>query len=83
MTEDPGLSYGLPSALASRQSGQQDRGAVMGAYISSASLARVIGPFTSGPIYAHLGAAAPFLIGACVTLPAAWLVRRAAAVRLS
>ena len=68
------------SALASRQSGQQDRGAVMGAYISSASLARVIGPFTSGPIYAQLGSAAPFLVGACVTLPAAWLVRRAASL---
>lgn len=70
------------SALASRQSGPSDRGAVMGAYISSASLARVIGPFTSGPIYAWLGSAAPFLVGACVTLPAAWLIRRAAAVRL-
>ena len=65
------------SALASRQSGQHDRGAVMGAYISSSSLARVIGPFTSGPLYAQRGSAAPFLIGACVTLPAAWLVRRA------
>jgi len=36
----------------------------------------VIGPFNVGPIYALFGAAAPFLIGACVTLPAAWLVRR-------
>ncbi len=71
------------SALASRQSGQLDRGEVMGAYVSSASLARVIGPFTSGPIYAHLGSAAPFLIGACVTLPAAWLVRRTATSRFS
>jgi MFS transporter, DHA1 family, tetracycline resistance protein len=70
------------SALASRQSSQQDRGAVMGAYVSSASLARVIGPFTSGPIYALLGSAAPFLVGACITLPAAWLVRRAVAPRI-
>lgn len=70
------------SALASRQSGQHDRGAVMGAYISSSSLARVIGPFTSGPLYAQLGSAAPFLIGACVTLPAAWLVRRAGSLPL-
>jgi MFS family permease len=67
------------SALASRQSGQHDRGAVMGAYISSASLARVLGPFTSGLLYARLGTSAPFLVGACVMLPAAWLVRRAAA----
>jgi MFS transporter, DHA1 family, tetracycline resistance protein len=67
------------SALASRQSGAHDRGAVMGAYVASASLARVLGPFTSGALYAGFGPAAPFLVGACVTLPAAWLVRRAAA----
>src|SRR2546429_69992 len=73
-----GLGAYNPSAfaLASKQSRSHDRGAVLGAYAASASLARVIGPFTSGPIYALLGAAAPFLIGACVTLPAAWLVRR-------
>jgi MFS transporter, DHA1 family, tetracycline resistance protein len=68
------------SALASKQSHGHDRGAVMGAYVASASLARVLGPFSSGPLYAALGPAAPFLIGACVTLPAAWLVRRAAAL---
>ncbi len=68
------------SALASRQSQQHDRGAVMGAYVASASLARVLGPFSSGLLYAALGPAAPFLIGACVTLPAAYLVRRAAAL---
>jgi hypothetical protein len=52
----------------------------MGAYVASASLARVLGPFSSGALYAALGPAAPFLIGACVTLPAAWLVRRASAL---
>jgi MFS transporter, DHA1 family, tetracycline resistance protein len=52
---------------------------VLGTYVASASLARVLGPFTSGPLYALWGPAAPFLIGACVTLPAAWLVRRARA----
>jgi DHA1 family tetracycline resistance protein-like MFS transporter len=67
------------SALASRQSRGHDRGAVMGAYVASASLARVLGPLSSGALYAALGPAAPFLVGACVTLPAAWLVRRAAA----
>ena len=73
-----GLGAYNPSAfaLASKQSRGHDRGAVLGAYASSASLARVIGPFTSGPIFSGLGAAAPFLIGACVTLPAAFLVRR-------
>jgi MFS transporter, DHA1 family, tetracycline resistance protein len=69
------------SALASMQSRGADRGAVMGGYVASASLARVLGPFTSGPLYALIGPAAPFLIGACVTLPAAWLVRRAGSAR--
>ncbi len=73
-----GLGIGAynPSAfaLASRQSSGSDRGAVVGAYVASGSLARVIGPFTSGPLYAAFGSAAPFLVGACVTLPAAWLV---------
>ncbi|MGH8134256.1 MAG: MFS transporter [Steroidobacteraceae bacterium] len=73
-----GLGAYNPSAyaLASRQSQRHDRGGVMGTYVASASLARVIGPLTSGPIYALLGPAAPFLVGACVTLPAAWLLRR-------
>lgn len=74
-----GLGAYNPSAyaLASKQSTGYDRGAVLGTYAASASLARVLGPFSSGPLYALLGAAAPFLIGACVTLPAAYLVRRA------
>lgn len=78
-----GLGAYNPSAfaLASKQSRGHDRGAVMGAYVASASLARVLGPFSSGSVYAALGPAAPFLIGACVTLPAAWLIRRAAALR--
>jgi MFS transporter, DHA1 family, tetracycline resistance protein len=76
-----GLGAYNPSAfaLASKQSKGHDRGAVMGTYVASASLARIIGPFTSGPIYASLGPSAPFLIGACVTLPAAWFVARARA----
>ncbi len=64
------------SALASKQARAHDRGAVMGTYQSSSSLARVIGPFASGPLYAALGSRAPFLAGACVALPAAWLIWR-------
>jgi MFS family permease len=62
------------SALASRQSGPNDRGAVMGTYQASTSLARVIGPFISGPIFALFGASAPFMAGACIMIPAAWLI---------
>ena len=64
------------SALASKQSHAHDRGAVMGTYQSSTSLARIIGPFTSGPLYAVLGPNAPFLAGACVALPAVYLIWR-------
>jgi MFS family permease len=64
------------SALASKQSSSHDRGMVMGTYQSSSSLARVIGPFTSGPLYAALGASAPFIAGACVALPAVWFIWR-------
>ena len=77
-----GIGFGSfnPSAssLASKQAADHDRGAVMGTYQSSNSLARVIGPFVSGPLYAGLGPSAPFLVGACVMLPAIWFVRRVA-----
>jgi MFS transporter, DHA1 family, tetracycline resistance protein len=65
------------SALASRQSTGTDRGAVMGTYQASTSLARVIGPFASGYIYELAGSNAPFWAGACLTLPAIWLLWRA------
>ncbi|HUK01799.1 MAG TPA: MFS transporter [Steroidobacteraceae bacterium] len=64
------------SSLASRQSLPDDRGAVMGTYQASTSLARAVGPFVSGPIYAALGANAPFIAGALIALPAAWLLWR-------
>lgn len=66
------------SALASRQSQGEDRGAVMGTYQASTSLARVIGPFASGYIYQLIGTNAPFLTSACLAVPAAcllWWVR--------
>jgi MFS transporter, DHA1 family, tetracycline resistance protein len=62
------------SALASQQAGEHDRGAVMGVYQSSSSLARTIGPFASGPVYSAAGTSAPFLVGACIALPATWLI---------
>lgn len=64
------------SAMASRQSQTHDRGAVMGTYQSSVSLARVIGPFTSGPLYASFGSRSPFIAGACFALPALWFIWR-------
>lgn len=65
------------SALASRQSHDGNRGAVMGTYQSATSLARVIGPFIAGPLYALWGANSPFIAAACITAPAALLIWRA------
>jgi MFS family permease len=69
-----GLFNPSASALASKQATQRDRGAVMGTYQSGLSLARSIIPFASGALYAAMGPSAPFLAGACLTLPAAWLI---------
>jgi DHA1 family tetracycline resistance protein-like MFS transporter len=69
-----GLFNPSASALASKQATAGDRGAVMGTYQSGGSLARAVIPFLSGTIYAGLGHGAPFLTGACLTLPAAWLI---------
>jgi DHA1 family tetracycline resistance protein-like MFS transporter len=69
-----GLFNPSASALASRQSTSRDRGAVMGTYQSGLSLARAVVPFASGALYMGMGPGAPFFAGACLTLPAAWLI---------
>lgn len=71
-----GLGAGLfnpsSSALASREAQANNRGAVMGTYQSGTSVARVIAPFVSGPLYKTVGAGAPYLLAAVVTLQALW-----------
>ena len=69
-----GLFSPSVSALASKQATIRDRGAVMGTYQSGLSLARAFVPFASGALYSGLGSSAPFIAGACVSLPAAWLI---------
>src|SRR5262245_46933902 len=69
-----GLFNPSASALASKQATARDRGAVMGTYQSGLSLARSFIPFVSGALYASIGPGAPFVAGACLTLPAAWLI---------
>jgi DHA1 family tetracycline resistance protein-like MFS transporter len=64
------------SALASRQSHGGNRGAVMGTYQAATSLARVIGPFVAGPVYAIWGANSPFIAAACITAPVVLLLWR-------
>jgi MFS family permease len=48
-------------SLTSLAAGDGERGAVMGAFQSSASLARVAGPLAAGALY-DLSIAAPFLL---------------------
>ncbi|MGB8328148.1 MAG: MFS transporter [Steroidobacteraceae bacterium] len=62
------------SALASKQAEGHERGAVLGTYQSAASLARIIGPLVSGPLYQHVAIAAPFVAGLAALVPAALLI---------
>jgi MFS family permease len=83
-----GLAAGLfnpnGSSLASREAQPHNRGAVLGTYQSGTSLARVLAPLLSGPVYTHFGPGAPFLLAGAVTLQALWCmlgVQRAHAAR--
>jgi DHA1 family tetracycline resistance protein-like MFS transporter len=73
-----GLGAGLygpsGSALASHEAGEHNRGAVMGTYQASTSLARVLAPFLAGTIYVRFGPNAPFLLAALITLQAFWCI---------
>ena len=73
-----GLGAGLynpsGSALASGEGDAGNRGAVMGTYQTGTSLARVLAPLASGPIYMQFGASAPFLVASVVTLQAVWCI---------
>ncbi len=78
-----GLGAFLPSgsALASREAGAGERGAVMGLYQSGMSLARALAPFTAGVVYARLGRDAPFVMAILVALPAIGCILAARARR--
>jgi len=60
------------SALVSRQADATNRGVVMGVNQSGSSLARVLGALASGALFGRFGAAAPFAVGALVTVQASW-----------
>ena len=57
-------------SLVSQRAAPQARGAVMGLYQSSASLARFGGAAFSGTLYGQLGHHVPFALGAIAMLPA-------------
>ncbi len=56
--------------LVSLRASPQTRGAVMGLYQSSSSLARFIGAAFSGTVYGQLGQNVPFALGAAAMVPA-------------
>ena len=64
------------SSLASKQSSAGNRGAVMGIYQSSSSMARIIGPAISGPLFGAFGPSAPFIVGSVIALAAVVLLTR-------
>jgi MFS family permease len=76
-----GLANGLflpsVSSLVSYEATPQNRGAVMGAFNSASSAGRILGPGVSGPLYFNLGPAAPFVVGAALTLVGCVLLSRA------
>jgi DHA1 family tetracycline resistance protein-like MFS transporter len=77
-----GLYNPTASALASREANEQNRGAVMGTFQSSTSLARVLAPFLAGTIYERFGPNAPFLLAALITLQAFWCILAAQRLHL-
>lgn len=72
-----GLFLPSVSSLVSYEATPQNRGAVMGAFNSASSAGRIVGPAVSGPLYFNLGPAAPFVVGAVLTLVGCLLLSRA------
>jgi DHA1 family tetracycline resistance protein-like MFS transporter len=75
-----GLMVPTLSSLLSRESGADEQGGVLGISQSLAAAARAIGPLTAGWLF-DLGESLPYLIGALLTLLAAWLVGQRVASR--
>jgi MFS family permease len=76
-----GLTNPTLASLASQQAGAGQQGAILGFAQSAGGAARTVGPVWSGFLYAHFGAAAPFLSGvlaAMVSLTVALSLRRRA-----
>jgi len=60
----------LSSALAGKV-GPERRGGLLGLQQSAGGLARVAGPIGAGPLFQHIGVAAPYLTGAVIMCAAA------------
>jgi MFS family permease len=70
-----GMALSMPniSALISRSTTPDTQGGVLGVNMAAASSARIVGPILAGQLFSHIGPDAPFVVGACLTLPAAIL----------
>lgn len=68
-----GMALAMPniSALISRSSPPERQGAMLGLNMAASSSARIVGPIVAGQLFSRFGADVPFLVGACLTLPAA------------
>ncbi len=65
-----GISNPLLSSLISKLAGETERGTILGIFQGAGSLARVIGPFYVGFVYADFGPTAPYLVAAVCMVPA-------------
>lgn len=65
-----GLATPALNALIAEQSGEHERGAVMGLSQSAGALGRVAGPLGAGALFDQLGAGAPFATAALLILAA-------------
>jgi predicted MFS family arabinose efflux permease len=74
-----GMALSMPNiqALISRSTTPDTQGGVLGVNMAASSAARIVGPILAGQLFSHVGADAPFVVGACLTLPAALLAMNA------
>ncbi len=63
-----GLSTPTLTAFVSLYSGEKEQGRVMGAFRSSGSLGRAIGPLVAAAIYWYFGSQVSYLYGSCILL---------------
>jgi MFS family permease len=70
-----GMALSMPniSALISRSTTPETQGGVLGVNMAASSSARIVGPMIAGQLFQHVAPDAPFIVGACLTLPAAIL----------
>ena len=70
-----GMSLAMPniSALISRSTPPDRQGAILGLNMATGSIARIFGPMIAGALFSGVGHDWPFLVGAALTVPAAWM----------